>query len=302
MFAINRFGQRARLLIILLLVSLFLSACTSVLNNGSWPGLNVDGDVVYVARGIDVRAVNIAEQREVWSYPEETNAQLNFFAAPEVQGEAIVLGDYGAAGGFFSPNVTVSIYSLDRIDSANPTTRWIADEVAADRIIGQPSLVDDTVYVTTADNFLFALDADSGGERWSFEADHSFWAQPFVVDGVIYLSSMDHSLYALDARNGNVMWQTTLDGALPSAPAYDNGTLYVGSFSGNLYAIDSATGDELWSYTADDWIWSTPTVAGEAIYFADGSGKIYAINRQGGDVIWQQEANGPCTGRGIGSW
>ena len=288
----HRFWLLTRLLLLVLFASLFLTACSRALNNGSWPGLSVEGDVVYVARGTDVRAINVADRNELWAYPAEPRAQLNFFAEPTLADGQIFLGDYGASGGFFSPSVIVSIYGLDNSGAGAPTERWVADEIAADRIIAAPTVADDKLYVATADNFLFALDAETGAELWSFEAGHSFWAQPLVVDGVLYQSSMDHEVYALDSSNGEIRWQSTMNGAVPSTPAYVDGTLYVGTFGGVLHALDAATGAERWAFEAEDWIWSTPSVVDDMILFADGSGNVYAVSTEDGQEIWRQQAKG----------
>ena len=288
----NRSWLWTRLLLLVVFASLFLTACSGVLSNDSWPGLLADGDLVYVARGIDVQAVNIADRRQVWTYPAEPRAQLNFFARPTIAENQIFLGDYGASGGFFSPNVVVSIYALNNAGSAAPTTGWTNEDVASDRIIAAPAVADGRVFVPTADNFLIALDAETGEEIWSFEAGHSFWAHPVVVDGVIYQSSMDHNVYALDSSNGSVLWQSPLNGAVPSAPAYVDGTLYVGSFGGVMHALDASTGEELWAFDADGWIWSTPSVVDDMILFADGSGNIFAISTDGGQELWRQQAKG----------
>lgn len=288
----NRSWLLTRLLLLVVFASLFLTACSRALNNGSWPGLSVDGDLVYVARGTDVRAVNIADRQEIWKYPAEPRAQLNFFARPALDGDQIFLGDYGASGGFFSPAVIVSVYALNNGGAGAPSDGWTNADVASDRIIAAPAAADGRVYVPTADNFLFALDGQTGAEIWSFEAGHSFWAQPLVVDGVIYQSSMDHNVYALNSSDGTVLWQSQMNGAVPSAPTYVDGTLYVGTFGGVLHALDASSGEELWAYEADDWIWSTPSVVDDMILFADGSGNVYAISTSGGEELWRQQAKG----------
>lgn len=276
---------------LLALASTLLVACTGQLANESWPGLTADSGIVYVSYGPGVLAYDVSEQTQQWIYPAETSS-APFFAAPSVQDDRIVVGDFGASGGFLSPQSIVTIYGLEDGQSNTPTELWTNQEIASDRIVAQPLQVGSVAYVGTADNMLFALDAESGSVLWQFETGHSIWAQPTYHDGTLYLASLDRTLYALNAESGAEIWRTELTGALSGKPIVGDGLVYVSNFDSKLHALDLETGEERWSVEADDWIWAPPSLVGGVLYFADSQGGIYAADAVTGEQIWKQQGPG----------
>ena len=199
---------------------------------------------MYVAYGPELLAVDVVEEEQVWSFVNEDQA-APFFAPPATSDNLLVIGDYGASGGFFSPGVIVTVYGVV-VDGNNPDVIWSENTVATDRIIAQPLLIDDRAYIGTADNDVVALDANTGEVLWRFQLGHSIWAQPLFHEGMLYVSSLDKSLHALDAETGEEIWARDLNGAAASSPIIHDGILYVGSFSSELHAIAAETGEELW--------------------------------------------------------
>jgi outer membrane protein assembly factor BamB len=59
-----------------------------------------------------------------------------------------------------------------------------------------------------------------------------------VANGVVYVGSDDHKMYALDASTGNELWSYNTGDEVTSSPAVVNGELYFGSGDGNIYAFD----------------------------------------------------------------
>jgi ABC-type branched-subunit amino acid transport system substrate-binding protein len=66
-------------------------------------------------------------------------------------------------------------------------------------------VVDRVVYVGSCDNYVYALDAATGKERWRFQTGDSVFSSPAVVDGVLYIGSNDSYVYALDAGSPAVV-------------------------------------------------------------------------------------------------
>lgn len=283
---------RPYILFSLVLVVLFLGACTGAAQNTSWPGLSAEDNTVYVSYGPGVLAFDTETETQKWVYPEEANATLQFFAAPEVKNGRVVVGDYGAAGGFLSPAPTISIYGFE--DQGNSVSEpWIQTEYASDRIVAKPLIVGDVVYVGTADNLLLALDINSGEELWRFETGHSIWAQPTLIDDTLYVSSLDRHIYALDPNNnGEVKWSTLLTGALSGKPIVVDGLVLLSNFDTELHALSAEDGADVWTVETTDWVWSAPAVADGRVFFGDSSGVIYAVALEDGEVLWTEQAPG----------
>lgn len=290
-------AKRPRLqpvILVLIVASFLLAACGAQLADQNWPGMSASDDVAYVAYGQGVVAVNISERQPLWSFPEEEAPGLNFFAAPSIGAEQIVLGDYGESGGFFSPVATVTIYALENSGASaeQPAQLWTRDDVATDRIIASPTQTASQLFVGTADNRLLALDADNGELQWEFETGHSIWAKPVYHEGVLYVASLDNVLYALRADSGDEVWRMELGGSIASSPTLVDGVLYVPSFDRMIHALDAADGEELWNAPAEDWVWGSPAVGNGAVYYGDVAGKFYAVDARTGESLWTRSVQG----------
>lgn len=287
MYSLSRPRLRPLLWLPLLAVVLLLTACGSRIANNNWAGMSTDGQTIYLAHGPEVIAVDAESRSLEWRYPLESQSAVQFYAAPSVDDGTVVFGDYGQSGGFLSPRVTVTIYSIDTSGAGLPQP-LTNSEAASDKIVAPARQVDDRVYIGTADNHVLALTADGLNEIWDFETGHAIWGQPAYRDGVIYVASMDWSVYALDAESGQQIWQTTLGGALPSAPILGSELLYVSSYDGNVHALDIESGDVVWSAPGTNWVWGAPTLDNDTVYFGDIDGNLYAVDANTGQQIWQQ--------------
>ena len=241
MYAAKR-PLRRPAIFLLILASYLLIACGGASTNSNWPGLSTDGKKVYVAYGPGVIAYDVAAQKQDWFFPQEANRALQFFAAPSVEDGRIIFGDFGASGGMLSPGVVVTLYALDDSGQGLPTTLWAKNDLVSDRVVASPLQVGNQVFVGTANNFLLALDAETGDLQWKFETGHSIWGKPAFKDGVLFVASMDKTIYALEAETGQELWRTGLGGALASSPVTNTDLVYVASFDGRLHALERQIG------------------------------------------------------------
>ena len=69
-----------------------------------------------------------------------------------------------------------------------------------------------------------------------------------MANGVVYVGSNDDNVYALNASTGTQLWSYTTGNLVNSSPAVANGVVYVGSGDDNVYALNASTGAKLWSY------------------------------------------------------
>jgi outer membrane protein assembly factor BamB len=57
-----------------------------------------------------------------------------------------------------------------------------------------------------------------------------------VVNGVVYIGA-NSNVYALNAKTGAQLWSYTTGSSVTSSPAVANGMVYVGSDDGKVYAF-----------------------------------------------------------------
>jgi len=174
---------------------------------------------------------------------------------------------------------------------------------------------------------------DLTSRLWSFDTERGIWAEPLLVDGTLYVSSMDHKLYALNAETGAELWRVDLGGAIADTPVLYNGSLYVGSFARKIFRISldgqitaeypttewvwgtpAIVDDTLYVGDAAGWVyalglsgdgftpvWSrqaatrviraTPVITADAVIVASRDHKVYWLNRETGEEIRQQNTD-----------
>lgn len=167
-----------------------------------------------------------------------------------------------------------------------------------------PVVVGHTMYYTTSTDQVFAVDAATGRERWSFLPRVNFLAAPqagrveptsrgvVVGGGRVYELTYDDQLIALDARTGKRVWDVRIADpahgyAETSQPAYWRGELIVGGPAGSsglrgfVAAFNARDGHRLWR---------TFTVPRR------GQGWVPAAGAHGGGDVWMPPVVDPATG------
>jgi len=183
--------------------------------------------------------------------------------------------------------------ALSQINTSNVASlvpRWIFQTGIAATFETTPVVSNGAMYITTAFNHLFALNARTGQVVWRY--DHKVGTAHYccgpanrgvaLADGTVYMATLDAQLVALDTATGRVRWTRQIaDPALgyseTMAPLVYKRLVVVG-ISGGEYGIrgfvsayDTQTGALVWRwYTIPSagWEgrWSTTTPEGEPLH------------------------------------
>ncbi len=165
----------------------------------------------------------------------------------------------------YSPLTQITTENVERLGLA-----WAFDLGTSRGIEATPLVVDGRIYVTATWNVVYALDAKTGEEIWSFDpqVDRSKAADLCcdVVnrgvawwDGKIYTGTIDGRLLALDAATGRKLWDVvTVDQNKPytitGAPRVVKGKVLIGNggaefgVRGYISAYDANTGKQVWRF------------------------------------------------------
>ncbi len=132
-----------------------------------------------------------------------------------------------------------------------------------------PLVVDGVMYVSTAQNHVFALDAATGEQIWRYDhelpaelpAVYGNWNRGVAVAyGLVYLGTLDNHLLAIDAKSGREVWKVEVENAaqcgcnITSAPLVVKDMVITGVTGGDsahrgyLNAFDAKTGRHRWRF------------------------------------------------------
>ncbi len=107
-------------------------------------------------------------------------------------------------------------------------------------------------------------------------------------DGTLYVGSLDGSLYAVNPDTGENKWRFKTAGTyLIGSPTVDgSGNVFVGDSDGMFYAL-SSSGKELWRYPAQSNIASSPAIGDDGkIFFTSYDSHLYALGNFVGDQVF----------------
>lgn len=151
-----------------------------------------------------------------------------------------------------------------------------------------------TVYIGSADKKLYAVDAESGREKWHFETRGIVRSTPAIEGGLVFIGSYDNNVYAVDASTGALRWKFDTLQPVVSSPLVTNGTVYIGSRSSDLFALDAATGKIKWKYFYwSSWVESSARLHKGILYIGSSDyQQMFAIDAATGKRIWNTGTDG----------
>jgi outer membrane protein assembly factor BamB len=270
--------KRLTLILLLVLGSLILSACSGQPLANNWPGLAADAEHAYLAAGTFVYAVDLKNGKEVWRYPPEANNKLLFFANPVLTSDGqLLIGSTGTEHPFIS------------LDPATGKENWTENFTKSKGgWVASPLVLNDTIYAPNADGFLYIIDMNGKEAADPIELGGSLWSAPSTDGTLLYVTSLDHHFHVINPSSGVSKEPIDLGGAAPSSAVVGSDGAYVGSFASAVEFVKS-NGQQETIATTESWIWGSPVLDSETLYYADLDGKIYsfdlATRRQNWDTV-----------------
>jgi outer membrane protein assembly factor BamB len=262
--------------------SLGMKGGDDVLRLGLRP--SVQGERAYVAgHGGDVRAVELANGREIW----RTDTKLDLAGGPAA-GEGVVV--VGSSGG-----------ELVALDAESGAMRW--QVMTGGEVLTAPTVAGGIVVVRTVDGRLRGLRASDGGEAWTYE-------QPVprltlrgngspVVDGDMVFAGLDNGkVVALSLSTGELLWNTTVapsrgrteierlvDIDSPVRIAGDD--VFVVGYQGRIAMLARDSGQLWWGRDLS----SNRGLAADSdlLYVTTADSTVVALRRRDGTPVWSQD-------------
>jgi eukaryotic-like serine/threonine-protein kinase len=181
-------------------------------------------------------------------------------------------------------------------------------------VVGSPAISGGVVFVGSLDGSLYAIDQESGKQKWKADATEGIASSPAVANGIVYFLSYDGGLYAVAEDSGTIKWRFATNGerrfeakgihglspseqiiadpmdTFLSSPAVANGRVYFGSSDGHIYAVDAATGVLAWSFLTQDVVHASPAIANNTVYIGSWDSYLYALDAETGVEKWRFKA------------
>lgn len=171
-----------------------------------------------------------------------------------------------------------------------------------------------TMFSDHSDDFVVALDAASGAERWRHRLDSTYGAHdgsedgpsgtPTIAGGRVFAFAPKGQLVALDLETGALAWQVDVAGRFaPKEPRFgytaaplaigDLVVVSVGAVPGKAFvAFDAATGEERWSAGDDTVSYESPilaTLGGRRQIVGISHHSLTGMVPESGEVLWSFE-------------
>jgi len=152
------------------------------------------------------------------------------------------------------------------------------------------AFADGTLYVTTQEGMLYALDAATGKERWRFDTGSTgskrrVTSAPAVAGRTVLFGADDNFVRALSVADGSLLWRFETKAQVFSRPAVDASTAYVASADGNLYALSLTDGSLKWQYSVGEAMHASPHVAGNVVYVGARDARLHAVSTATGKAL-----------------
>lgn len=237
--------------------------------------LVVDGLVYLASDNLNLYALDAHTGRQVWKFP---------FALPHYMvightAPAYADGTLYFGGSGLKLDGTATYAALFALDARTGALKWQfsprgrANVRSDDRLQDMVAVAGGVVY-GKSDNFLFAVDAATGHQRWIFKAPRAITV-PAVNATRAYVGCFDGSVYVLDAATGAVADRIPLAGYCDTAPVVVGDILYLAVGANGtqheswLTAIDLRSREVLWRFQPESsrgWSFVSPLVTDGRIF------------------------------------
>ena len=185
--------------------------------------------------------------------------------------------------------------SLLSLDAEDLSERWTRSYRASTRIHSSPVVDGDIVYAGNAEDFLSAIDLDSGEPEWT-EQLYGGWSRwslgtPALAHGLLLVPTPRRYLYAVEAASGSVAWRKDTGwsrihpvayhrearGFLAS-PVVTDRIVWAGGIDGVLRALDVRGGAERWQTDLGSPVVGGLVPSGDLLFVVTYDGTVRALS------------------------
>jgi outer membrane protein assembly factor BamB len=170
-------------------------------------------------------------------------------------------------------------------------------------VISELAVEKGAVYFGGGDGFLYSVNLENGRVNWRYDLRNPFVSRPTISGGRLFLTTADDTVYAFDAGTGKWLWHyrrrssqtSTILGS--SSPLVDGNEVLAGLSDGFVVALSLQEGQLKWERKLHNGTKFTdvdahPTLDEGVIYLPSYDGSLYSLRRSSGDILWRFDAGG----------
>ncbi|CAN5654430.1 hypothetical protein BH10BAC5_BH10BAC5_04090 [soil metagenome] len=241
---------------------------------------SIENQILYIGSGDgNLYAFDLNTQDVLWKF----NAGSRIRTTPAVSENKIV---FGACNG--------CVYAVNK-QTGTEEWKYSTDGASFDfesesndrtSVMCSPAVKDGIVAIGGRDGFLYALDMNTGKQKWKVDHKGSWVLSTAINDGKVFVGTGSALfIQALDENTGIEIWKFKTFGAIFSSLCLANDMIYANDFVGNVYAIESSSGKGIWKFPMGTRSGSTPLVSGGVVYTCSDDGFLYALEGSGSKGI-----------------
>lgn len=188
----------------------------------------------------------------------------------------------------YAPRVTsggVVVVSSSRSVISSP--KLVAQQFyrfeTANNISGPPAQFGDTLFVSTIDSSLYALDGIRGRMLWRYTAEGPLAQKAAVIGDDVFLTTIQGRLYRLDRTSGESRWKDrrgALDRNVPDIARFlaaNDRYIYATNQVGNLVVLDRRRGLPLGTIRTQDFTYAFTNSISDRVYMTANNGLLVCM-------------------------
>lgn len=185
--------------------------------------------------------------------------------------------------------------SAGRLPQA-PTLLWQTGSSADGGVLASPVVAQGVVVFASLDKRVYAVDAASGLQRWTWDAGALLLGAPAVAGSAVLVPVSDGRLVSLDLANGTERWTARLNGTMSGSPLVYRDHVIVATEDGNVASLDLRDGSAAWNRSLPPLLaLVSPALAAGRVVVGDAGGTVWALHVLTGGVLWKADVGGAVT-------
>lgn len=246
----------------------------------------IAGQSIYTGSGDgNLYSLNAANGNVQWKF----NAGSRIRSTPALHDNKIYFGDCSG-----------KVYALDKSSGRQLWQFAIHGDTMRNEnfgfdrkaVIASPAIANNTVIIGGRDGYLYALDAQTGKQKWEYDYKVSWIISSVAIkDSIVVTGTSDgRFINALNLNTGQELWRFAVTAPVWASPAIAGDKVFNAVNDGLVYCLDLYTGKEIWRFRTDERLFSSPVPSNGNLYFGNDDGSFFCLKGTAGPVAKAQRA------------